>query len=312
MTRTVTIPTHDDVLAARGRIAGHVRRTPVLELTAGEMDVPGRILLKLELLQHTGVFKARGALNTLQAVDIPPDGVVAASGGNHGAALAWAAERAGVPATIFVPSTSPQLKIDRIRSHGAEVVVVDGYYPDAYAECRQWSAERDVLEVHAYDIPTVVAGQGTAGLEIVEDVPDVTTVLMSCGGGGLYAGIALGIGTYARAVPVEPERCPTLHTALGAGEPSRTEVGGVAADSMGAAFAGQIAFDVAGRRNEAPVLVPDEAIVEARRYLWERCRVLAEPGGAAAFAALLSGAYRPDSDATTVVVISGGNHPDIP
>lgn len=306
------IPMHDDVLAARERIEGGVRRTPVLEMTTGDLDVAGRVLLKLELLQHTGVFKARGALNTLRTVDVPRDGVVAASGGNHGAALAWAAGTAGVPAAVFVPSTSPQLKIDRIRSYGAEVIVVDGYYPDAYAECQRWSAERDVLEVHAYDTPTVVAGQGTVGLEIVEDVPDVTSVLMSCGGGGLYAGIALGIDSHARAVPVEPERCPTLHTALAAGEPSRTEVGGVAADSMGAAFAGQIAFDVARRRNEAPVLVPDEVIVEARRYLWERCRVLAEPGGAAAFAALLSGAYRPDSDTTTVVVVSGGNHPDIP
>lgn len=289
-----------------------MRRTPILELTAGELDVPGRVLLKLELLQHTGVFKARGVLNTLQALDMPSGGVVAASGGNHGAALAWAAGRAGVPATIFVPRTSPQLKVDRIRSYGADVVVVDGYYSDANAECQRWLAERDVLEVHAYDMPTVVAGQGTVGLEIVDDVPDVSAVLMSCGGGGLYAGIALGIDAHARAVPVEPERCPTLHTALAAGEPSRTEVGGVAADSLGAGFAGQIAFAVAGRRNEAPVLVPDDAIVAARRFLWERCRVLAEPGGAAAFGALLHGAYRPEPDATTVVVVSGGNHSDIP
>lgn len=312
MEQTATIPTHDDVLAARDRLVGHVRRTPVLELAAGELDVPGRVLLKLELLQHTGVFKARGALNTLRAVDVPRDGVVAASGGNHGAALAWAAGRAGVPATIFVPGTSPQLKIDRIRSYGADVVVVDGYYPDAYAECQRWSAERDVLEVHAYDMPTVVAGQGTVGLEIVDDVADVSSVLMSCGGGGLYAGIALGLDSHARAVPAEPERCPTLHTALAAGEPARTGVGGVAADSMGAAYAGRIAFGVAGQRGEAPVLVPDEAIVDARRFLWERCRVLAEPGGATALAALLSGSYRPDPDSTTVVVVSGGNHPDVP
>jgi threonine dehydratase len=312
MERTALVPTHDDVLAARDRLAGHIRHTPTLELTEGELDVPGRVVLKLELLQHTGVFKARGALNTLIAADVPSEGVVAASGGNHGAALAWAAARTGVPATVFVPSTSPQLKIDRIRSFGADVVVVDGYYPDAHAECERWSADRDVLEVHAYDTPTVVAGQGTVGLEIVEDVPDISAVLMSCGGGGLYAGIALGIGPRATAVPVEPERCPTLHTALAAGEPSRTEVGGVAADSMGAAFAGRIAFAVATQRDEAPVLVPDDAIVAARRFLWERCRVLAEPGGATAFGALLSGVYKPEPSATTVVVISGGNHPDIP
>jgi len=312
MAQSTVIPTHDDVLAAQQRIGGHTRRTPVLELMAGEVDVAGRVLLKLELLQHTGVFKARGALNTLAALDVPADGVVAASGGNHGAALAWAAGRVGVPATVFVPSTSPQLKVDRIRSYGAHVVVVDGYYPDAHAECEHWSVGRDVLEVHAYDMPTVVSGQGTVGLEIVDDVPDVSTVLMSCGGGGLYAGIALGIDGHAAAVPVEPERCPTLHTALAAGEPSRTDVGGVAADSMGAAFAGQIAFAVATQREEEPVLVTDEAIVAARRFLWERCRVLAEPGGATAFAALLSGAYQPDQGGTTVVVVSGGNHPDIP
>lgn len=307
-----SVPGRDDIRAAGERLHGLVRRTPVLELSGDELGVPGHLVLKLELLQHVGVFKARGALNTLLSVPVPADGVVAASGGNHGAAVAWAAARLGIPARIFVPKTSPQLKVDRIASHGAEVVVVDGYYPEALAASQQWSADRDVLQIHAYDMPSVVAGQGTLGLELLEQAPSAAAVLVSCGGGGLYAGTALGIGEGTRVVPVEPERCPALRAALAHGAPVPVEVGGVAADSMGAATAGEIAYAVASRRGESSILVPDDAIVAARGFLWERCRVLAEPGGATAFAALLSGAYRPEPDATTVVVVSGGNHPDIP
>jgi threonine dehydratase len=308
----VNVPTHHDVLAAAERIRGQVRRTPVLELAGSELAVPGRVVLKLELLQHVGVFKARGALNTLLSADVPPGGVVAASGGNHGAAVAWAAGRTRVPATIFIPATSPQSKVDRITSYGAEVVVVDGYYPDALAASQKWAADRDVLQIHAYDMPTVVAGQGTVGVEIAEQVPDATTVLVSCGGGGLYAGVATGIGAAAKVVPVEPERCPSLHAAIRAGGPVQVDISGVAADSMGAAFVGGIAYQVASQRGESSVLVPDEAIVAARRFLWHNCRVLAEPGGATALAALVSGAFGPASDETTVVIVSGGNHADIP
>lgn len=307
-----SMPGREEVLAAGARLGGLIRRTPVLQLSGDELGVAGRVVLKLELLQHVGVFKARGALNTLLAVPVPGDGVVAASGGNHGAAVAWAAARVGVPARIFVPETSPQLKVDRILSHGAEVDVVGGYYPEALAASQKWSADRDVLQVHAYDMPSVVAGQGTLGLELVEQVPSAAAVLVSCGGGGLYAGTALGMGDGGRVVPVEPERCPTLHMALAHGGPVPVEVGGVAADSMGASVAGEIAYAVARRRGESSILVPDDAIFAARRFLWERCRVPAEPGGATAFAALLSGAYRPEPDAITVVVVSGGNHPDNP
>lgn len=306
------IPSQQDVLAASERIHGRVRRTPVLELAGAEVGVPGRVVLKLELLQHVGVFKTRGALNTLLTADVPPGGVVAASGGNHGAAVAWAAGRTGVAATIFIPATSPQSKVDRIRSYGAQVIVVDGYYPDALAASQKWAADRDVLQIHAYDMPTVVAGQGTVGVEIAEQVPDATIVLVSCGGGGLYAGIATGIGAAATVVPVEPERCPSLHAAIRAGGPVQVDISGVAADSMGAALVGEIAFQVASRRGESSVLVPDDAIVAARRFLWNNCRVLAEPGGATAFAALISGAVRPGSNDTTVVIVSGGNHADIP
>lgn len=308
----VDIPTHDDVVIAAQRLAGLVRRTPVLELAEDELGVPGRVALKLELLQHVGVFKARGALNTLLSTAAPADGVVAASGGNHGAAIAWAARRAGVPARVYVPASSPQAKVDRVASFGAEVVVVDGYYSDALAESERWASERDVLRVHAYDMASVVAGQGTLGMEIAEQVPEASAILVSCGGGGLYAGVALGVDGGTPVVPVEPERCPTLHAAMANGGPVTTEVGGVAADSMGAAVAGQIAYAVASRHGTTPVLTPDASIIEARRTLWERCRVLAEPGGATALAALLSGAYRPDPGDTTVVIVSGGNHADIP
>lgn len=311
-TGLVRVPTHDDVVRAAERLDGLVRRTPVLELAGEEVGVAGRVVLKLELLQHVGVFKARGALNTLLSVAVPADGVVTASGGNHGAAVAWAARRTGVPARIYVPASSPQAKVDRIASFGAEVVVVDGYYADALAESERWTAEHDVLGVHAYDSPSVVAGQGTLGLEIAEQVPDASAVLVSCGGGGLCAGVALGVGDGKSVVPVEPERCPTLHTAVARGGPVTIDVGGVAADSMGAAVAGQIAYAVATARGAAPVLVPDDSIIHARRLLWERCRVLAEPGGATALAALLSGAVRTEPGDTVVVVVSGGNHSDIP
>ena len=273
-------------------------------------------MLKLELLQHTGSFKARGALNTLLARPTPAGGVVAASGGNHGAALAWAAERVGVPARVFVPSTSPAVKAERVASYGAEVVVVDGYYPDALAASREWAAgqppDRRVAEVHAYDAPDVVAGQGTLGLELATQVPDASAVLVSCGGGGLFAGVALALGDRCEVLPVEPERCPSLSAALEAGRPVQAEVGGVAADSMGAAHAGRIAHAVAAERGIRPLLVPDDAITAARSVLWERCRIVAEPGGATAFAGLLSGAFRPGPGATVVVVVSGGNTLDLP
>jgi threonine dehydratase len=268
-------------------------------------------VLKLELFQHTGSFKARGALNVLLSRPVPADGVVAASGGNHGAAVAWAASQVGVPARVFVPASSPPVKARRIASYGADVVVVDGYYPQALAASEEWAAAHDVAQVHAYDDPDVVAGQGTLGLEVAEQVPDADTVLVSCGGGGLYAGVALALEGRCDVQPVEPRRCPTLHAALDAGGPVPVEVAGVAADSMGAAVAGRLAYAVAAARCTRPLLVSDEAIVAARSYLWERHRILAEPGGVTALAGLLSGAFRPTSG-TTVVVVSGANTLEIP
>lgn len=316
-TETIVVPSGPDLHRAAARLRGHVRRTPTFTFADDEIGVPwrgrrARVVLKLELFQHTGSFKARGALNTLLTRPVPEGGVVAASGGNHGAAVAWAASRAGVPAHVFVPATSPSVKVERIESYGAKAVVVDGYYPQALAASREWAAHRDVMEIHAYDTPEVVAGQGTLGLELVEQVPEASSVLVSCGGGGLYAGIALALGDSCAVVPVEPERCPTLHAAVETGRLVRATVGGVAADSMGAAEAGRIAHAVAASRGTHPVLVSDDAIVAARAFLWERCRILAEPGGATAFAALLSGAFVPEPDTTVVVVVSGGNTTDLP
>ena len=311
---TGAAPTHRDLLDAAERVDAHIRRTPVFDLGEVGDGIGGdaRIVLKLELLQHTGSFKARGALNTLLALPVPAGGVVAASGGNHGAAVAWAAARVGIPARVFVPATSPPVKARRVASYGADVEIVPGYYPDALTASREWAAGRDVAEVHAYDAPEVVAGQGTLGLELADQVPEASTVLVSCGGGGLYAGVALALGDRCTVVPVEPAACPTLATAVEAGAPTETAVGGVAADSMGAALAGRIAHAVAAARGVRPVLVPDEAILTARGYLWERFRILAEPGGATAFAALRSGAFTPAPGSTVVVVISGGNTLEIP
>ncbi|MBM7790859.1 threonine/serine dehydratase [Tenggerimyces flavus] len=312
MTIPLRVPDAAELKAAAERLRGRIRRTPILELDGQEVGVQGSVLLKLELLQHVGVFKTRGALNTLLSTEVPPDGVVAASGGNHGAAVAWAAREVGVKAQIFVPKTSPQAKVDRVRSYGADVHLIDGYYPEALIASKEWAAERDVLQIHAYDMTSVVAGASTLGQELVEQVPEATAVLVSCGGGGLYAGTALGVGDAAQVHIVEPELCPTMHAALEAGEPVETTLGGVASDSMAAPRAGAIPYAVATSHHARSFLVTDEAIIAARKFLWERCRLLAEPGGATAFASLLSKAYVPGEGDTTVVVISGGNHLDFP
>lgn len=299
--------TADLVHAAAGRLAGRVRRTPVVDVAVPSVDQP--VALKLELLQHTGSFKARGALHRLLTADVGPAGVIAASGGNHGMAVAWAARELGVPAEVFVPETSSRVKVAGIRSYGARVTVTGRFYADAYDACRHRAEESGALAVHAYDDPAVVAGQGTVAVELVEQVPDVDTVLVAVGGGGLAGGITAGLAGRARVVAVEPERIPTLHSALAAGRPVDVEVGGVAADSLGARRIGTVPFAVlsaaAGLRS---VLVSDEAVLDARRWLWRELRVVAEPGGAAALAALLCGAYRPERGGERVaVVVCGGN-----
>jgi threonine dehydratase len=301
------IVTPADVERARERIRGRVRTTPVLELEPGAFDVPGRLTLKLELLQRTGSFKPRGAFNRILSADVPEAGVIAASGGNFGLAVAEAARELGHRAEVFVPETSPPVKARRIAERGAEVRLVPGYYDEAYRASMERAAHTGALVMHAFDQLEVVAGQGTLAVELSEQVPDADTVLVAVGGGGLIGGIAGWYAGRTRVVGVEPDRCPSMSEALRAGRPLPVDVGGHAADSLGARQVGAIAFAVASRFVEHVLLVTDDAIRAAQRLLWERARVVAEPGGATALAAVLSGRYRPDADERVVAVVSGAN-----
>ena len=306
------LPTRADFESAAQRLHGQIRRTPLLEVHGAELNVVCRVLLKLELTQHTGAFKARGALNALLTLDPDVSGVVAASGGNHGAAIAWAAGIVGIPADVFVPSTSPEEKAARIRGYGARTHIVDGYYPEALAASREWAADRPVAQIHAYTDRAVACGAGTLGLEVAEQAPEARKVIVPCGGGGLYSGTALALRGRAEVLPVEPLNCPNLRAALDAGEPVVVPVSGVAADSLGAEKTGDLAFAAAREFGTEPAMVSDEQIVAARQWLWQRCRILAEPGGAAALAGLMSRGVQVPAGETVVVVITGGNNPTIP
>jgi len=299
--------TRFDIESAAQTIAGHIRETPVLQLGPGAFGTAGRLTLKLELLQHTGSFKPRGAFSRMLSAEIDESGVLTASGGNFGLAVAHAARALGYRAEIFVPETSPRVKIERIRALGADVHVIAGYYADAYAACEERAFDTGALFMHPYDQPTVVAGQGTIARELDQQVPGLDTVLVAVGGGGLIGGIAAWFADEVRVIGVEPESCPTLHAALEAGEPTDVEVGGVAADALGAARIGRIGFEIAKRFVDEVVLVPDDAIVEAQRRLWAECRVVAEPGGAACLAVLLTGSVATAPDEQVVAVICGGN-----
>lgn len=300
-----------DVLEAAKRIRGRVRRTPVLELEHEDLFHGGPVWLKLEQLQHTGSFKPRGAFNRiLKAAEergIPEAGVVAASGGNAGLGVAYAANRVGVRARVFVPETAPRVKVEKLRKLGAEVVQTGRIYNDAYQVAVAESERTGALFCHAYDQPEICAGQGTLGLELLEQVEDVDTVLVAVGGGGLLAGVATALHGRARVVAVEPEHAPTLHAALAKGGPVEVPVSGVAADSLGATVIGEIAYKVAVRTGVESVLVGEDAIREARRFLWDTCRLAIEHGTASALAALLTGAYKPRPDERLAVVICGAN-----
>lgn len=300
------------IAAAARRISGHVRHTPVLRLNGeqgGVLPFGGAvpIALKLEVLQHAGSFKPRGAFNRLLAAEMPVHGVIAASGGNHGAAVAFAARALGLPAEIFVPETTPSAKVGRIESYGARVVRSGATYAEALAACESRRQATGALDVHAYDHPDVIAGQGTVGQEFESDAPDLTHVLVAVGGGGLIGGIAAWYAGAAGVVAVEPEGCPCLHAALRAGRPVPTSVGGLASDSLGAREAGKLMFPIAQAFVASSVLVPDSAIAEAQRFLWDAFRLIAEPGGATALAALLSGAFTPPPGARVGVVVCGAN-----
>jgi threonine dehydratase len=280
-------------------IAPYIRNTPVIDLDG--------TYLKLELLQHAGSFKTRGAFTNLLLRDVPQAGVVAASGGNHGAAVAYAAMRLGMPAKIYVPDISSPMKIERIRRYGAQIVVGGERYADALAASEEWIAQSGALAVHAFDQPETLLGQGTLAMEIAQQIPDVDTILVSVGGGGLIGGIAAWFAGDARIIAVEPEDAPTLALALQAGRPVDAPTGSIAADSLAPRRVGELMFPIAQRYVDRAVLVPDQAIADAQRALWYGANIVAEPGGATAYAALLSGAYRPQPGERVCVVISGGN-----
>jgi threonine dehydratase len=258
----------DEIAAARARIVGHVRRTPVLEVEADAFGTPSSLLLKLDQLQPTGSFKVRGAMSLLTSTKVPAAGVVAASGGNFGLAVAWAASQVGASATVFVPATSPPAKLDALRATGAGVEVVDGYYADALAAAEAYAEVHGAVRAHAYDQREVVAGQGTAAAELDEQA-DVDTVLVACGGGGLLAGVVGWLGERARVVAVETEGTPTLARALASGGPTDVDVGGIAASSLGARRLGTLAWAARDRIADA-LLVSDDAVTAAQRRLWGR------------------------------------------
>lgn len=297
-----------DVETAARRIDGRIRHTPVLWLEADELGLGFPIALKLELLQHAGSFKPRGAFNRiLSASHVPSTGVIAASGGNHGAAVAYAARRLGLRAEIYVPELTSITKRARIESFGAVLMRGGATYAEALEASRTRQAETGALEVHAYDHPAVIAGQGTVAREFEADAPELTHVLVATGGGGLIGGMAAWYAGRVALVSVEPEGCPSLHDALAAGKPVPSPVGGVAADALGARQVGGAMFPLAQSFVSRAVLVSDAAIVAAQRMLWDRLRLITEAGGATALAALLAGAWVPPAGARVGVVVCGSN-----
>lgn len=296
------------ILATDQLIRPHIRRTPVVDVDGTDFGLgPNRFSLKLESLQHSGSFKARGAFANLLMGEVPRAGVVAASGGNHGAAVAYAAMKLGIPAKIFVPTVSSAAKLERMREYGADLVVVGERYADALAESEEWVLRSGALAVHAYDQTETLLGQGTVGLELEGQAADLDTLLVAVGGGGLIGGIAAWYAGRVKIVGVEPEAAPTLYRALEAGRPVDAEAGGIAADSLAPRRVGRLMFPFAQRYVERVVLVTDDAIREAQQALWRVLRVVSEPGGAAAFAAILSGRYEPRAGERVGVVVCGGN-----
>jgi threonine dehydratase len=285
-----------------------IRRTPVVEVDGAEFGLPAHTLtLKLELLQHSGSFKARGAFANLLTRDVPEVGVVAASGGNHGAAVAYAAMKLGKPAKIFVPSVSSPAKVQRIRDYGADLAIEGDRYADALAASETWAQRTGAMQVPAFDQNETIMGQGTIGFELAEQAPDIDTVLVAVGGGGLVAGVAAWFAGRIKVIGVEPFASPTLSKALEAGHPVDAEAGGLAADSLAPRRVGERVFPIVRKYAPQTVLVSDTAIASAQAMLWQALRIVAEPGGAAAFAAILSGAYKPAAGERVAIIVSGGN-----
>ena len=297
-----------DIDAAAARIRPYIRRTPILELEGREAGLPGcTIVLKLEQLQHGGSFKARGAFANLLLRDIPAAGVVAASGGNHGVAVALAAHRLQIPAKIFVPTVASAAKIEKIRRSGADLVIAGDRYADALAASAEWAAASGALQVHAFDQRETLIGQGTVALELSEQAPALDTVLVAVGGGGLIGGVASWFQRQVKVVGVEPDGAPTLSHALAAGHPVDAPAGSIAADSLAPRRVGELMFPVAQAYVDRVALVSDDQIRRSQAFLWQSVRIAAEPGGAAAFAALLGGAYVPRPQERIGVIVCGAN-----
>jgi threonine dehydratase len=289
-------------------IRPHVRRTPILEITGADFRLDSiSLVFKLEFLQHSGSFKARGAFTSLLTREIPKAGVVAASGGNHGVAVAYAAGKLGIPAKIFLPTVASPEKIDCIRRSGADLVISGDRYADALAASETWAAQSGAMPIHAYDQPETLLGQGTVGLEFEQQAPRLDTLLVSVGGGGLIGGIASWYGSKIKLIGVEPEAAPTLTNALIAGRPVDSPAGGIAADSLAPKRVGELMFPIAQRHVEKAILVRDEEITQAQEALWTALRAVTEPGGATAFAALLSRRYKPAPNERVGVLLCGAN-----
>ncbi|MBP1851447.1 threonine/serine dehydratase [Rhizobium halophytocola] len=300
--------TRERIAAVAPRIRDHVRHTPVMRVDMADFGRPSRTVdLKLECLQHSGSFKVRGAFNNLLSQGVPDAGVIAASGGNHGAAVAYAAMKLGVKSSIFVPAVSPKSKTDRIRAYGADLVIGGDLYADALAASQALAEKTGARQIHAYDQVETLLGQGTLGQEIEEDLPEITTLLVAVGGGGLIGGIAAWYEGRVKIVAVEPEQAPTLNHALSAGKPVPSPAGGIAADSLAPKQVGDLMFAIARDHVAQSVLVADEDIRAAQKALWDTTRIATEPGGAAAFAALLSGRYVPDENERVAVLVCGAN-----
>jgi len=308
MQTIVPLSTQAQIRDAERLIRPYIRRTPVIEVDGADFGLPGvDLVLKLELLQHAGSFKARGAFVNLLSRAIPAAGVAAASGGNHGAAVAYAAGKLGIPATIFVPSVASSAKIDRIRGYGAKLVIAGDRYADSLAAADAWIAQSGALSIHAYDQEQTLLGQATLGMELEQQDPRIDTLLVAVGGGGLIGGVALWYRGRVKIIGVEPEKAPTLTAALKTGHPVDAEAGGVAADSLAPKRVGEMMFPLARDYVNKVALVTDEAIQQAQQVLWDVLRIASEPGGSAALSALLSRKYEPQPGERIGVVVCGGN-----
>jgi threonine dehydratase len=298
-----------ETIAATERvIRPHIRRTPVVEIDGGGFGMAHLSLaMKLEAMQNSGSFKVRGAFANMLLRKVPASGVVAASGGNHGVAVAYAAHKLGTRANIFVPSVASPAKIQRIRGYGARLTVIGDLYADALAASEAWTAKAGGMPIHAFDQRETLLGQGTVGLEFEEQAPDLDALLVPVGGGGLIGGLAAWYRGRIPIVGVEPEAAPTLTRALEAGRPVDAEAGGIAAESLAPRRIGEQPFQIVQRFVRRVILVSDDEIAQAQHVLWDLARIVAEPGGAAAFAALLSRRYQPRRSTKLGVVVSGGN-----